>query len=83
MSPPPPGGRRGRTILRDRAFAVAFLVAGLALFTWPFVRVPPLPLVPAFLHLLGAWALVVLGLWRMSRALAPGPPPADGEDDGA
>ena len=73
-------GRR-RSVLRDRAFAGFFFFAAAALFTWPFVRVPPLPLVPAFLYLIAAWALVVVGLWRVSRALGAGSARA-GEDDG-
>jgi hypothetical protein len=80
---PVPARRRRRPVLRDRAFAVAFLAGATALLTWPFLRVPPLPLVGAFLHLLGAWALLLLGLWRMARALAT-PRAAPGEeDDGA
>jgi hypothetical protein len=58
---------------------VGFLVAGLLLFTWPFVRVPPLPLAPAFVHLLGAWVLMVLGLAAVSRALRGG---GDADDGG-
>lgn len=75
-------GRR-RSALRDRAFAGFFFLAAAALFTWPFVRVPPLPVVPAFLYLLAAWALVVVGLWRVSRALRPGAGSAAEDDDGA
>ena len=56
---------------RQRAFASALLVVGLLLFTWPFVRVPPLHVVPAFLHLLGAWAIVVAGLALLARAVGP------------
>ena len=57
---------------RQRAFAAALLVGGLLLFTWPFVRVPPLHVVPAFLHLAGAWALVVAGLALLSHAIGRG-----------
>jgi hypothetical protein len=71
-------GRRP-AIVRQRAFAAGFLVAGLLLFTWPFVRVPPLPLAPAFLHLLGAWVLVVAGLAATSRALRRA---GNGRDEG-
>ena len=59
-------------------FAAGLLVTGLLLFTWPFVRVPRLHLVPAFLHLLAAWALVVAGLAVLSRAARrPQTPPED------
>ncbi len=61
--------RRDRAASRQLVFAVGLFVIGLLLFTWPFVRVPPLHLVPAFLHLLGAWALVLVGLAVMSHAL--------------
>ncbi len=56
---------------RIRVFAAGLLVTGLLLFTWPFVRVPRFHLVPAYLHLLGAWVLVVAGLVVLSRALDP------------
>jgi hypothetical protein len=54
---------------RRRAFAAWVLVTGLLLFTWPFVRVPRFHVVPAWLHLLGAWALVVAALAALARAL--------------
>jgi O-antigen/teichoic acid export membrane protein len=63
---------RIRRVLRQRAFAVGFLVAGLLVFTWPFVRAPRLDLVPAYAHLAVAWVLVVIGLAAMARALARG-----------
>jgi hypothetical protein len=53
---------------RRRVFAAGLLVTGLLLFTWPFVRVPRLHLVPAYLHLLAAWVLVVAALALLSRA---------------
>ena len=56
---------------RLRVFAGGLLVTGLLLFTWPFVRVPRLHLVPAYLHLLGAWALIVAGLFAMTRGMRP------------
>jgi hypothetical protein len=68
-------------VLRQEAFAAGFLVAGLLLFTWPFVRVPRFGLVPAFLHLTAAWALIVTGLWAMSRALAREETEGRGEDE--
>lgn len=60
---------------RQRAFAGTLLIAGLLVFTWPFVRVPPLHVVPAFLHLLVAWALLVAGLAVLSRAVGRTRPP--------
>jgi hypothetical protein len=42
---------------------------GLLLFTWPFVRTPPLPLGHAYAHLLGSWLLVVAALLALARAL--------------
>ncbi|WP_242342772.1 hypothetical protein [Anaeromyxobacter terrae] len=76
-----PEGARLRRVLRQRAFAVAFLVAGVLVFTWPFVRAPALQLVPAFVHLVVAWGLVVLGLAAMARALSRGEPDAGGDED--
>jgi hypothetical protein len=55
---------------RQRVFAVGLLMVGLLLFTWPFVRSPRFHIVPAFLHLLGAWAVVIAALGLLSRALA-------------
>lgn len=74
-------------VLREKAFATGFLVAGLLLFTWPFVRVPRFHLVPAFFHLSVSWALIVVGLWAMARALAredegEGEGEGPGDDDG-
>jgi hypothetical protein len=66
--------RRPSAPSRQRAFAAALLFAGLLLFTWPFVRVPPLHVVPAFLHLIGAWALVIAGLGLLARAVGRAPP---------
>lgn len=60
---------RIRRVLRQRAFAAWFLVVGVLVFAWPFVRVPRFHLVPAFVHLVVAWALVLIGLAAMSRAL--------------
>ncbi|ACG74123.1 conserved hypothetical protein [Anaeromyxobacter sp. K] len=62
-----------------RAWAVTILVLGLLLVSWPFVRTPPLPLAPAYAHLLGAWVGGVGALAAMARALRPrrGPGPPD------
>jgi len=55
-----------------QAFAAGLLVIGLLLFSWPFVRSPPLPLVSAFFHLLGSWAFVIAAIFVMVRALRQG-----------
>ena len=55
---------------RARAFGVAVVAAGVLLVTWPFVRVPALSLVPAYLHVLGAWFVVIAAIATLSRALA-------------
>ena len=72
---------RIRRVLGQRAFAAGFLVAGVLVFAWPFVRAPRLPLVPAFVHLVVAWALMVIGLAAMSRALSHAEPDAGGAED--
>ncbi|ABC82574.1 hypothetical protein [Anaeromyxobacter dehalogenans] len=63
-----------------RAWAVTIVVLGLLLVIWPFVRTPPLPIAPAYAHLLGAWLGAVVALAAMARALRPhrrrGPPDA-------
>lgn len=61
---------RIRRVLRQRAFAAGFLVAGVLVFTWPFVRAPKLDLLPAAAHLAVSWVLVVIGLAAMARAVA-------------
>lgn len=54
---------------RQRAWAASVFFLGLLLFVWPFVRTPPLSLGLSYAHLLAAWALVVVGLFAMSRSL--------------
>ncbi len=61
---------------RHQAFAAGLLAVGLLLFSWPFVRAPPLDLVSAYLHLLGSWAFVIAAISVMSRALRAREPPA-------
>jgi hypothetical protein len=73
-------GRIGR-VLRQRAFAGWFLVAGVLVLAWPFVREPRFHLLPAFFHLVVAWGAIVLGLAAMARALACGDRDARGGDD--
>lgn len=63
------GTRRRDGATRLGVFAVSLLAAALLLFTWPLVRGPRLHLVPAYLHLLAAWTLVVAALLVMSRAV--------------
>jgi hypothetical protein len=61
-----------------RAWGIALAVLGLLLFTWPFVRTPPLGLLGSYLHLLGAWAAIIVAIWFTARALAR--PDADDPD---
>jgi hypothetical protein len=63
------GTRRRDGATRLGVFAVSLLVTALLLFTWPFVRVPRLHLVPAYLHLVAAWTLVIGALIVLSRAV--------------
>lgn len=72
-----PSGPRART-WRHPAFAVALAALALLVFSWPPAREPPLTLGEAFVHLFGAWVLVVLALWRISVALGDEPEPRDG-----
>lgn len=58
--------------------AISLATFGLLLFTWPFVRTPPLGLGASYLHLLVAWALVVAGLALLARALGRGRGGGDG-----
>jgi hypothetical protein len=71
-------GRLARA-LRGPGFPVALGAGSLLLFCWPFVRVPPPPLSHAWIHIFGAWALAILALALLARALAA---PDDGERDG-
>jgi hypothetical protein len=61
-------GQRGPA-LAGRAASAALVVLGLLLFTWPFVRTPPLGLLGSYLHLLGAWLFVVAAAAATARAL--------------
>jgi hypothetical protein len=63
----PRGRPRGRG-----GWASSVVVLGLLLFTWPFLRTPLLGIGLSYAHLLGAWALVVVALALLSRALARG-----------
>ncbi|HEX7623457.1 MAG TPA: hypothetical protein VF400_07775 [Anaeromyxobacteraceae bacterium] len=55
--------RRG-LLAPSLALALA-VVAGL-LFTWPLLREPRLHVLPAFIHVLVAWAVVIGALWWIS-----------------
>jgi hypothetical protein len=57
---------------RRGAWAISIAVLGVLLFTWPFVRTPLLAIGPSYAHLLGAWAVIVLALAALSRALGGG-----------
>lgn len=65
---------------RQRAWAAGIFVLGLLLFVWPFVRTPRLSIGLSYAHLLGAWAVVVIGLFAMARGL--GGDARRGGDDG-
>jgi hypothetical protein len=65
-------GQRGQG-LGGRASGAALVVLGLLVFTWPFVRMPPLGLLGSYLHLLGAWLLVIAGTAATAKALGRGP----------
>ena len=60
--------RRG---LLAPALALALAVVAVLLFTWPLLREPRLQLLPAFIHVLAAWAGVVGALWWLSRRPTP------------
>jgi hypothetical protein len=62
------------------ALALALAVTALLLFAWPLARQPPLHLLPAFLHVLAVWAVIVVALWWVSRlplGARPGPEERD------
>lgn len=54
---------------RRGAWAIFIIVIGLLLFTWPFVRTPPLGIGSSYAHLLGSWTVIVVGLALLARAL--------------
>ncbi len=61
-----------RDIFRRPAFQWVLFLLGLVLFYWPFLAYGdqwPQPL--AYYYLLAAWALMVLLLYLLSRALGP------------
>jgi hypothetical protein len=62
--------------LSGRAWGVALVGLGLLLFAWPFVRTPPLGLLGSYVHLLGAWVLVIVATAATARALGRARPDA-------
>ncbi len=68
MAGNPDDRRHNARWLRERAVAVAVLAAFVLVFTWPFLRSPPLPLGASYLHLLFAWAVSIGALGAMARA---------------
>ena len=63
--------RNSRSTLARRgllapSLALALAVAAGLLFTWPLLREPRLHVLPAFIHVLVAWAVVVGVLWWIS-----------------
>jgi hypothetical protein len=55
--------RRG---LLAPSLALSLAVVAVLLFTWPLVREPRLHVLPAFIYMLVAWAVVVGVLWWIS-----------------
>lgn len=62
---------RGRT-RGSGAWAAYVAVVGLLLFTWPFLRTPPLDIGRSYAHLLGAWIAVIAALALLARRLGRG-----------
>lgn len=63
---------RARDIFRRPAFQWVLFLGGVVLFYWPFLAFGeqwPQPL--AYYYLMTAWALLVLALFLLSRALRP------------
>jgi hypothetical protein len=77
----PDDRRRNDRWLRQRAVALGVLAGFLLVFTWPFVRSPPLTLGASYVHLLAAWAVAIVALVAMSRSFGGRPP--GGEDGDA
>jgi hypothetical protein len=73
---------RVRRVLRHDAFAAVLGLIALLLFCWPWIRVPRLSVAQAFLHLFGAWAVLVAVIFRMSRALATPAPGGASREEG-
>jgi hypothetical protein len=58
---------RARRTHLTPALSLALGVAALLLFAWPLAREPRLPVLLALLHVLAAWAVIVVVLWWVSR----------------
>lgn len=69
MSPRADGTSPRERHVRHGAWAASVAVLGVLLFTWPLLRTPALDLGRSYAHLLGAWALIVVALALLSRAL--------------
>ncbi len=69
MSRSPDHAARRERHFRRGAWAASIVVLGVLLFTWPFVRTPPLGIGASYAHLLGAWAVIVIALGLLSRAI--------------
>jgi hypothetical protein len=65
----PEGATPRERNVRRGAWAASIVALGVLLFTWPFVRTPPLGIGASYAHLLGAWAAIVVALASLSRAL--------------
>lgn len=80
MAEPPDDRRRNGRWLRERAIALTVLGAFLLVFTWPFVRWPPLSLEASYVHLLVAWLAAVVVLGAMARAFGRSRPGREDDD---
>ena len=54
---------------RRGAWAWSIFSLGLLLFTWPLLPTPLLGIGPSYGHVLAAWALIVVALGLLSRAI--------------
>ena len=63
--------RPARRGLLAPALALALAVVAALLFAWPLLREPRLTILPAFIHVLAGWAVVVGMLWSISRRPTP------------
>ncbi len=58
---------RARRVARHPAFAAIVGLLALLLFCWPLVRVPRLSVSQAYVHLFGAWAIVIALIFLVAR----------------
>ncbi len=73
---------RAPRVARHAAFAAILGILALLLFCWPLVRVPRLSVSQAYLHLFGAWALVIAVIFFVSRGLVAHEPEEVPRGDG-